>query len=139
MEFFYSNLLEILQIGIKIVLAYASGKLFAYVLSGSRRKVFEAVLITSALLPALLMILILEVYRLYYFGYFVIGGMALLAGFIIGRRGVKVPVLPLLPIFFTVIIGTLFGLGYYRIAVVGIIFGVLALLKYGREENKKEL
>jgi hypothetical protein len=139
MEFFYTNLLEILQIGIKIVLAYASGKLFAYALNGSRRQVFEAVLITAALLPALLMILVLEIYRLYYFGYFVIGGMALLIGFLIGRRGVKEPVLPLLPVIFTFIIGALFGLGYYRIALLGIIFGVLAFLKYGKEKYKKEL
>jgi hypothetical protein len=131
MNNFYMQLLEIVQIVIKLVLAFISAKLFAYALNGSQRKMVESHLLTSALLSALLMILLKELHQLYYFGYFITGIMALLVGFVIGRRGRKQPELPLLPVLYAIMTGTLLGLGFYRIAILGIIFGVFAFWMYG--------
>jgi hypothetical protein len=132
------QLLVFLTIIIKIILAYLCGKLFAHIISAGKQLQYENSLIMAALLPALLMMLILEIHRINHFGYFLIGLMALLLGIGIGRRSLKWSELPLGPVLLMVLLGILFGLGYYGFAFVGIIIGLLAFWKYGNKiQNMK--
>ena len=121
---------------IKIVLAFVTGKLFAHIIADKGIKRFDSLIDMAMLVPALLMILILEIYDLYFFEYFLICGLSLLAGVLIGRRSMKEKGFPIPLLFLLIVIGILFGLGYYGLALAGIFLGWITFFKYGKKLEK---
>ena len=121
---------------IKIVLAFVTGKLFAHIIADKGIKRFDSLIVMAMLVPALLMILILEIYDLYFFEYFLICGLSLFAGVLIGRRSLKEEGFPIPLLFLLIVIGILFGLGYYGLALVGIFLGWKTFFKYGKKLEK---
>ena len=125
-------MIESLIIILKIILAYMTGKLFSFILE---ERQYDTLFVMATLLPALLMVLILEIYKLFFFEYFIVGGMALLIGFVVGRRSLKWADVPLHFLFFLGVLGILLGLGYYKIAIVGIILGVITFIRFGKKRK----
>lgn len=121
---------------IKIILAIVTGKLFIHILGIGENKDYKTLIVMALLLPALLMILILEIYELYFFEYFIICALSLVTGILIGRRSLKEKGMPVSILLLLTMIGVFFGLGYYGLAVAGIISGWITFFKYGKEIEK---